>query len=127
MKNIYPKEGLIGITGMRFFAYHGVHPIERTNGNNFIVDVYIKTEMRVAVEEDDLDGTVDYSLVYKIVKSQMLFKCSLLEHLAGKIISNIVEEFPYISHIQVKVTKENPPMEGNVAATFVELEKKIKK
>lgn len=123
MEYTHPKNGIIGICGMEFFAYHGVYPEEREKGSLFSVDLWIGTDMTEAIEEDDLDGTIDYAHIYELIESLMKYKCGLIEHLAGKIMKVIYENNPRIKYLKVKVTKHSPAIRGNVKSTFVELEK----
>ncbi len=54
---------LITIEGLSATGYHGVLPEERRNGQVFVVDVVLSTDVRDAAAKDDLDFTVDYSAV----------------------------------------------------------------
>ena len=44
----------IALEGMRFYAYHGYYEEERTLGNEFILDVYVNTEIVLTTLVDDL-------------------------------------------------------------------------
>jgi dihydroneopterin aldolase len=54
----------IVLKGMRFYAYHGVLPDEREQGQEFIVDVVLETDLRRAGGSDELADTVDYREAY---------------------------------------------------------------
>ena len=56
------------LEGLRFYAYHGVNPEERVQGQRFVVDVRIAANLREAGRTDDLTKTVNYSLVYQRVR-----------------------------------------------------------
>ena len=53
---------------MKFFAYHGVHPYEKKNGQNFIVDLELYADLSIPSKSDNLNQTIDYSKVYETVK-----------------------------------------------------------
>src|SRR6478735_2038935 len=57
------------LEGLRFYAYHGVNPEERIQGQRFLVDVHLFTDVRAAGTTDDLASTINYSAVYKRVKA----------------------------------------------------------
>ena len=60
---------------MNFFAYHGVYPDEKKNGQNFIVDLELYTDLSTAGKSDNLKHTIDYSNVYEIIKQIMETRC----------------------------------------------------
>ena len=49
----------------------------------------------------------------------------LLERVIGRIIQNLEEKFPQITYIKIKLTKTNPPMQGEMKGVSVELEKAL--
>jgi dihydroneopterin aldolase len=50
----------IVLTGLRVFGRHGVFDFERAEGQDFVVDVELELDTRVAAASDELDDTVDY-------------------------------------------------------------------
>ena len=106
--------GIIELDGMRFQAYHGCLEQERKDGNLFIVDFKGKIDMRKAAESDDLNDTVNYGEIYEIVRKEMEIPSNLLEHVAGRIVKGIAEQFPEFSEFSVRVSKKNPPVDGPV-------------
>jgi dihydroneopterin aldolase len=50
----------IFLTGLRVFGRHGVFDFERAEGQDFVVDVELELDTRVAAASDDLADTVDY-------------------------------------------------------------------
>jgi dihydroneopterin aldolase len=104
------KEQNISLKGLRFYAYHGAEAQEAVVGGWFTVDVIIKTDSTVAVESDDLKGTINYASVAAVVKEQMQIRSALLEHVAGRIAQSILNAFGSISAVTVTVNKEHPPV-----------------
>ncbi|MEO1382575.1 MAG: dihydroneopterin aldolase [Bacteroidota bacterium] len=78
------KLSVIALEGIEVHAYHGVYKNERTHGNPYVVDVYLQADIRAAAQSDDLEDTVDYFGVYKLVLQVMDQPVQLLEHLADK-------------------------------------------
>lgn len=51
---------LITLTGLRVHGRHGVFDYERAAGQDFIIDVALRTSTAEAAASDDLKHTVDY-------------------------------------------------------------------
>jgi dihydroneopterin aldolase len=104
--------GTIELEGMQFFAFHGVLPEEREEGNLFIVDFKGKYDISASMDSDELADTLDYGKIHHIVASEMEIPSKLLEHVAGRIARRIEREFPDIISFSISVAKQNPPVEG---------------
>ena len=113
--------GIIELEEMRFWAYHGCLESERSNGNLFIVDFRGELDMRKAAGSDKLEDTVNYGLVYDLVKEEMSMPSDLLENVAGRIVRRIAEKFPEFVRFSVRVSKRRPPVEGPVQWSRVTL------
>ncbi|MCX6274653.1 MAG: dihydroneopterin aldolase [Bacteroidetes bacterium] len=111
--------GIINVTGIKLYAYHGCLEEEAIIGGQYVVDVKIETDFLRAQVEDDLTQTVDYVTVYNIVKAQMAIRSKLIEHAAALIAGGLIKQIPAIQHVEVKVTKINPPMNGDVKEVSV--------
>src|SRR5436190_4132519 len=104
--------GKIALEGLEFHAFHGVYPHERESGNFFIVDISVETDFTLAAKEDDLAGTVNYEVLFKIVKEEMDQPSKLLETVAEKIINHVLDALPPVSSVELKISKLNPPIGG---------------
>ena len=113
--------GKIAIEGMQFYAYHGRYQEEQVVGNQFIVDVYIETNIEKAAVSDALNQTINYEEIYKLAKTEMTIKSHLLEHVAKRIMDKIAKEYS-LKHLRVRVSKLHPPLRGNVERVYVEME-----
>jgi len=103
------------LEGMRFYAYHGVNPEERTLGQRFTVDVVMAVDLRPAGQSDELVDTVSYSAVYKLVRQIVEGEPrQLIEAVAEEIASVVLTEFPLVAHIVVTVRKPEAPMKGSL-------------
>lgn len=110
---------IIKLKNMRFFAYHGVLPQEKTAGNHFIVNMKFAADVSKSFETDSVDDTVNYAAVYDLVKAEMAIPSNLLEHVVGRIFKKTKATFPQISALEVRVSKLNPPVSGEVEASEV--------
>ena len=106
--------GIIKVEGIKIYAFHGCLSEETKIGGNYIVDVHLETDFEKAALTDDLSKTIDYVQVYEIVKSEMPIPSKLIEHVGQRIINKLKSEIISIEQVEVKVTKLNPPMNGNV-------------
>jgi dihydroneopterin aldolase len=114
----------IELIGLEFFAYHGVYSEEQKAGNNFIVNLSVAGDFDNAVENDQLEGTIDYEKLYAVIADEMQTRSKLLEHLAGRILNRIIKGHPEIKEIKVAIEKLNPPIKGKCQATRVSISKK---
>lgn len=103
-------ETYILLENVRLYAYHGVGEQERIVGNHYVINLKIKINVMDAVRSDSLEDTISYADVFKIVKKEMAIPSKLLEHVAGRIISALRKTYPAIENIELKLSKNNPPM-----------------
>jgi len=107
----------ISLNKLLFVGYHGLYPEEKKLGNNYSVEIDIDFNPKQAII-DQLDQTIDYVLVYAIVKKWMEIPTPLLETLVGKIADDILSSQPLANTVFVKITKLHLPIssfEGNVS------------
>ena len=102
------------VEGINVYAYHGCLEEEGKIGCNYIVNVVMQTDFTEAAKTDDLSKTIDYVTVYNIVKEEMAIRAKLLEEVAQRIVNHLKREFKTLQKLEIKVTKVNPPMNGNV-------------
>jgi dihydroneopterin aldolase len=104
------KEQTITLDSLRFYAYHGAEPQEAIVGAWYTVDISMKADVTDAILNDNLSGTINYAKVTEIIKQQMQIRSALLEHVAGRIANALLNGFPAINSLTVKVCKQNPPV-----------------
>jgi 7,8-dihydroneopterin aldolase/epimerase/oxygenase len=115
--------GKVILEGLEFHAYHGIYPYEHSSGNKFDVDVVIDTRFHESAFQDDLSGTIDYEVVYAIVKGEMEKPSKLLESVSHRIAEKLLLEFKDAVGVTVKVSKFNPPIGGVCRRSTVVVEK----
>ena len=106
--------GTIKLQNIRTFSFHGCLEEEAKIGSDYRVDLEIKTDLRKSSMSDDLQDTVDYVLLNKIVVEEMAIRSKLLEHVAQRIVTRIFKEIPAVSRIVLAVSKLNTPIGGDV-------------
>ena len=111
----------IRIVNMSFYGHHGVDPSERALGGRFSFDVEMGLDLEVAGATDDLASTVDYAAVYEVVERlQRGSEFRLLEALAHKIATAILDEFP-VAEVTIRARKHSVPLAGLIDYTEVEM------
>lgn len=110
----------IFLRSLRFHAFHGVMEQERTVGNDYLVDVRIGCQLAKAMESDDVNDTVNYAEVYGVIREEMRQPSRLLENVVGRIGRRLLDEFPMIETLDLKLTKVNPPMGADCDGAGVE-------
>jgi len=118
--------GYIILSNIRTYSYHGCMDEEEKIGTEFKTDLKVKTDMTKAAETDNLQFGLDYTRLNEIVMAEMQIRAKLMETVALRIIKKIFEEFDIAKKVEVKVTKLNPPVGGNIEAVSVVLKKKRK-
>ena len=116
--------GVIKIRNIRLYAYHGCLDEEGKIGSEYRVDLTVKTDLSKSAKTDNLADTVDYVHLNKIVKQEMAVRTKLLETVADKILTKIIEEIPIVKKATVEVSKLNPPIGGNVASVTIKMSRK---
>ena len=115
------KESFVSLDGLRFHAFHGVLPQERTVGNDYVLSVCAGYDVSKACLSDDVSDTLNYARMYDIVKAEMAEPSQLLERVAWRIGERLMAEFPSIISLNIRLTKQNPPMGACGDGATVEL------
>ena len=105
-------DGYMELRGLVFKAYHGCLERERIEGNTFTVDFKGRLDIAAAAASDNLDDAVNYGLVYDVIAREMSIPSNLLENVAARIITALEKDFPSFRGMSVKVSKKNPPVNG---------------
>ncbi len=113
------------IEDLRIYAYHGVLPEEKIIGTWYLVNLEIFIDLWNAVESDALSSTLNYAEVNDIIHREMAIPSKLMEHVGGRILNTVYQNYPGITFLKIKITKTNPPMKGEMKGVSIELEKKI--
>jgi dihydroneopterin aldolase len=106
-----------------FYAYHGVMSDEQSLGGKFEVDVDLHCDLSEAKASDSLHQTVNYEKVYSVMKQAVVGKKYLLiEALAQNIASGMLNGFPAVQKVTVRVRKPGAAVHGVIDHVEVEIE-----
>lgn len=96
-----------------FFARHGVYNEEETLGQRFFVDAVLTVDGGNALQEDSLEGTVDYGAAFSVIERIIHGKRRyLIEALALEAAQALCEEFPTVASAEITIRKPNAPVQG---------------
>jgi dihydroneopterin aldolase len=108
-------QDIIFLEGLQFYGYHGANPEERVLGQRFVVDIAIAVDLHRAGNSDDLNDTVSYSALYKLVRRIVEGEpLNLLEAVAEAIATDVLQTFPPASAVTVTLRKPDAPLRGAI-------------
>jgi 7,8-dihydroneopterin aldolase/epimerase/oxygenase len=107
---------------MEFYGYHGVFPEENTLGQRFRASLELHLDLKKSGESDNLEDSVNYAEVYNICKSVIEGpKMNLVEAVAEKIASTLLESFEVVQSCTITLIKPDPPIPGHYKSVAVEI------
>lgn len=112
----------ICLNNIEIYAYHGLFEVERVVGQWYVVNLEIDYDFTAAAENDTIDGTIDYSVLNDIIRTEMSKPSKLIEHVANRIAQKTLEEFPDIESGTLSVAKKHPPVKGKMESVEVVIE-----
>ena len=99
---------------MRFYGFHGVNSEERALGQAYVVDLAVEIDLSRPGKSDQLEDTISYASLYKVVQSVVEGESRhLLESAAQAIVDRVFFAFP-VDAVEVTVKKPRPPVRGSV-------------
>lgn len=114
--------GIIKLNNIRCYAYHGCLVEEGKIGSDYRVDLLVEANLHPSALSDDLNDTVDYVHLNKIVVEEMDLRAKLLETVAQRILNRVQDELQMVNYCQVEIAKLNPPIGGDVASVSITMD-----
>ena len=113
------------IRDLNIFAFHGVNPPEKENGQNFILDITLYLDLSVPCESDDVIDTVSYSdVIRKVIEVFTAEKYNLIEKAAEVVAETVFEEFPAVCECEVLLKKPEAAIRADFSYVAVEIRRK---
>lgn len=110
------------IKGLKLFAYHGVNPEEKRDGQNFIIDITSKVELLKAGKSDELCDTVSYAKILKTARAAFCEnKYDLIEAAAQRVADAVLNEYKDVKEVTVLVKKPEAPIKADFDYVAVEI------
>jgi 7,8-dihydroneopterin aldolase/epimerase/oxygenase len=114
----------IVLTGLRAFGRHGVLPVEREQGQIFIVDVALELDLAPAAGSDDVRDTVHYGeLADRLAEVIAGEPVNLLETVADRIAATCLAD-ARVGAVTVTVHKPQAPIRHQFADVAVTLNRR---
>lgn len=107
------------LNNIKIYTNHGCLPEEAAIGSEYRVDLEVFADLSLSASSDQLQDTVDYVSLNRIVKQEMSKRSQLLEHVNHRIITRILNEEPLVQKVKVSIAKINPPIGGDVTSVVV--------
>jgi len=111
----------ICITGLELRAFHGVNREEREQGQVFLLDLVLEADLSRACRSDSLDDTVNYARVIKTAAAAFSGPCNLIERAAEITAQAVLEAFPAVEAVTLRVHKPDAPVKMTVQDITIEL------
>ena len=112
----------IHLQNVQFKAFHGLYEEEKILGNTFELNLTVKYQPET-LPITSIEQTINYQILFDIVEKRMSIPTELLETLATSIYNDITTVFPFVEHIEISITKKNPPIKGFKGTVAVSFEK----
>ncbi len=110
------------IKDLKIFAYHGVNPEEKEEGQNFILDITAFLDLSVPCTTDNVEDTVSYAKIIKTATRIFLEqKDDLLEKAAKRVADGILAEYGKISSVTILLKKPEAPIKADFGYVAVEI------
>lgn len=110
------------IKGLELFAYHGVNPEEKAQGQTFLLDIALEADLSKARRSDSLQDTINYAAVRKTIQQTFTAeKFDLIERAAQAVCDSILAGYPQVEAVEVLLKKPEAPMNAVFDYVAVEL------
>lgn len=110
------------IKDLEIFAYHGCNPEEKRDGQSFILDVILYTDIAPAAKDDDLQKTINYAKAVKNIRATMTSQSyDLIETAAQKTAENLLSDFPTLQAVDITLKKPQAPVNAKFAYMAVQI------
>jgi 7,8-dihydroneopterin aldolase/epimerase/oxygenase len=95
---------MVELHGLEVFGYHGVNEHEKRDGQPFLYD--LELDVGDAGASDRIEDAVDYRDVAAVVRElSNARRFDLLEALAAAVADALLERFPQVAGVSVRVRK----------------------
>ena len=110
------------IKDFTLYAYHGVNPEEKENGQPFVLDITAELDLSVPCATDRVEDTVSYAQIVKRVRAAFTAeKFDLIERAAQVTADCILDAFPRICAVEVTLKKPEAPVQADFAYMAVRI------
>ena len=117
----------IYIKGLDVFAYHGVMPKEKRDGQRFVLDITLDCDLSRAGRTDRLEDTVDYTAVMDAAVQAMTENSyDLIERAASRTAEAILRAEEKVERVTLCLRKPKAPIDKIFDYVAVEITRERK-
>ena len=110
------------VQDLRIFAYHGVNPEEKENGQTFVIDLTAELDLSVPCQTDDVEDTVSYAKIIKTVTAVFTAeKYNLLEKAAQAVCDAVLRQYKKIRAVELTLKKPEAPIKAAFGYVAVQI------
>ena len=107
-----PGRDRLAVRGLAIHGHHGVFEHERRDGQEFVIDLVLGVDTRVAARSDDVQDTVDYGTLVDEVRTAVADDpVDLIETLAQRI-ADVCLRNALVDTVEVTVHKPHAPIQA---------------
>lgn len=110
------------IKNLKIYAYHGVNPEEKRDGQTFYLDITLHADLSEPCRSDNVDDTINYDEVcncaYRIMTENIY---DLIERAAQAVCDGILAEFPKVKRVELTLKKPDAPVKCDIAYAAVKI------
>lgn len=112
------------VKNLEIFAYHGVNSEEKRDGQPFVFDITAYTDLSLPCATDNVDDTVSYAKIIKLVRSvTQSEKNDLIERVARRVADALLNEFSRLDSVKIQLKKPQAPIKARFDYVAVEIER----
>lgn len=97
---------ITALSGLEFYAYHGLYAEEQILGQKFKVDV--KVTMDIDKPITHIEDAVNYEMLFNTAREEMAVRQDLIETVAQRILARLQKHFGAAPSVEVTIYKPNP-------------------
>lgn len=113
------------VRGLKVYAYHGVNPEEKEDGQVFVLDIDAQVDLGKACMTDRIEDTVSYAKIIKTAIAVMTAeKNNLIERAAQRVADALLHEHPALEGVLITLKKPDAPIHADFEYAAVKIEVK---
>ncbi|MDH7797400.1 MULTISPECIES: dihydroneopterin aldolase [unclassified Beijerinckia] len=110
------------IEQLELHAYHGWHKHEKEFGQPFTVDIEFDVDIAIEAASDLLQDALDYDAIVTTVRRLFVeSRYKLVEAAAATLARGLLEQFPRVDAVHLRIRKLKPPIPERIGAVGVDL------
>ena len=111
----------ISLVDLEIICIIGIHPHERVQEQKLFVDINLDVDFEDSIISDDINDTIDYTLIAELATQLAIFKkYQLIESFCSDLNNLLLDKFKIIQKSKITVKKPNALPKAKYAAFTME-------